>query len=170
MNDEIPLGQFPEGLEEIPLPGRTDPPPQNLLAEDLLLGEDHEAHAGEVEPPADPTLPQDKGAGEAIPFDPVEEGAGPLPDGEVVPHEKLAHPLHALLPAADEEDPVSFPEPAPDLLRKRPEEAGLFRFRSGRPTDGDVPFQMEPDGRADIIPGPQGKTFKMELPHPLPAP
>ena len=29
---------------------------------------------------------------------------------------------------------------------------------------------MEPDGRAGDLPGPEGKTFKMELPHPLPAP
>ncbi len=170
VNDEIPLGQFPEGLEEIPLPGRADPPPEDLLPEDLLLGEDDEVHAGEVEASADPALPEEKGAGGAIFFDPVEEGSRRFPDGEVVPREELAHPLHALLSAADEDDPVPLREPAPDLLRERPEDAGLFRFRPGRPADGDVPPQMEPDGRTGVVFGPEGKTFEMELPHPLPAP
>ena len=82
----------------------------------------------------------------------------------------MVHPLHALLSAADEDDPVPLPEPAPDLLRERPKDSGLFRFRSDRPADGDVPLQMEPDGRASVIPGPQGKPFEMDLPHPLSAP
>ena len=73
------------------------------------------------------------GNADAIFFDPVEEWTGPFPDGKVVPREELAHPLHALLSAADEDDHVPLSEPAPDLLHERPKDAGLFRFRPGLP-------------------------------------
>ena len=163
MDDEIPFGELAEGLEEIPLAGRPDPPPEDLLPEDLLFGDQDEPHPREVEAAADPPFPEVKTRHSALVVDPVEKSARRLPDGEVVPGQEMARPLHALLTPADEDHAIPLPDPPPDLLGERPEETVLFGGRRGRTVSGDCPLQVKPDGRPGVVFGAEGEGLQADL-------
>ena len=155
MDDEIPFGQFPEGFQEIPFPGRARPPPQDLFSKDLLFGKHDELHPRPMKASADLALPECQ---DTVSFgmdfqSPLAVQKRPLflPDSKIVPRQKLPHPLHAFLARTDIDDLVSLSEPGPDLFRERLKDAGLFRLRPGRRDGNGIPFQLEPDGRGRAV-------------------
>jgi len=155
MDDEIPFGQFPEGFQEIPFPGRARPPPQDLFSKDLLFGKHDEFHPRPMKASADLALPECQ---DTVSFgmdfqSPLAVQKRPLflPDSKIVPRQKLPHPLHAFLARTDIDDLVSLSEPGPDLFRERLKDAGLFRLRPGRRDGNGIPFQLEPDGRGRAV-------------------